>query len=255
MGNCIKLLAPVVSLILSALATHSVASEYTHIGQRVWMNECAGSTQGLVSWNAGERFPSLGIGHFIWYPAGVREAFNESFPKFVAYARAHGVAVPTYFHGAAPWPNRASFLADHSGLANQMRHWLATHLELQTQFLIARSQASLNAMLRVTRKPEEVKARYAALSRTAQGLYCLVDYVNFKGEGTNPAERYSGQGWGLLQVLEEMRAVPSQSAPTEFSRAAEIVMRRRVKNSPPARGEQRWLAGWVNRCKTYRSSR
>ncbi len=255
MGNRIRLLTPVVLLILNALAPHSVASEYTNIGRRVWMNECAGSTQGLVSWNAGERFPSLGIGHFIWYPAGVREAFDESFPKFVAYAQARGVAVPTYFHGAAPWPNRASFLADRSGLANQMRHWLVAHLELQTQFLIARSHASLGTMLRVAHNPEGVKARYAALSRTAQGLYCLVDYVNFKGEGVNPAERYSGQGWGLLQVLEEMRTVTPQTAPAEFSRAAEVVMRRRVKNSPPARGEQRWLAGWVNRCRTYRDSR
>ncbi len=25
--------------------------------------------KGLVSWNRGEAFPSLGIGHFIWFPA------------------------------------------------------------------------------------------------------------------------------------------------------------------------------------------
>ena len=69
------------------------------LGQRIWQNECAGSVQGLVSWNAGESFPSLGIGHFIWYPAGVQEAFDESFPTFVRYARARGVQVPVYFDG------------------------------------------------------------------------------------------------------------------------------------------------------------
>ena len=72
------------------------------LGKRIWQNECAGSVQGLVSWNAGEAFPSLGIGHFIWYPAGVNEAFDESFPTFVRYARARGVQVPTYFDGSAP---------------------------------------------------------------------------------------------------------------------------------------------------------
>ena len=72
------------------------------LGQRIWQNECAGSVQGLVSWNEGEAFPSLGIGHFIWYPAGVTEAFDESFPTFVRYARSRGVQVPAYFDGPAP---------------------------------------------------------------------------------------------------------------------------------------------------------
>ena len=174
------------------------------VGRRVWRNECAGSVHGLVSWNAGENFPSLGIGHFIWYPAGVGEVFDESFPKFVSFAQARGVVIPTFFRGKAPWPNRAAFAADRSGLADKMRSWLASHLELQTQFLVARSRASLSVMLRATRDPRGVQTRYDALSSTTQGLYCLVDYVNFKGEGTKPEERYAGQGWGLLQVLEEI---------------------------------------------------
>lgn len=245
----------IVALLGTVLLPAFADGDLSDIGQRVWRNECAGSVQGLVSWNAGEQFPSLGIGHFIWYPAGVREVFDESFPKFVSFAQAHGVVMPTFFRGKAPWSNRAAFAADRSGLADKMRSWLAAHLELQTEFLVARSRASLSAMLRAARDPRGVQARYDALSRTTQGLYCLVDYANFKGEGTKPEERYAGQGWGLLQVLEEMRPVTPQSAPTEFSRAAETVMRRRVKNSPPARGEQRWLAGWVNRCRTYRSAR
>jgi hypothetical protein len=76
----------------------------------------------------------------------------------------------------------------------------------------------------------------------------LVDYVNFKGEGTLPSERYKGQGWGLLQVLEEMGDRPPL---LEFRRAADTVLTRRVKNSPPGRGESRWLPGWKNRIRTY----
>ena len=57
----------------------------------------------------------------------------------------------------------------------------------------------------------------------------------------------------LLQVLEEMNGYPTGRAATaEFSRAASAVLTRRVSNAPAARGEKRWLAGWLNRCKTYR---
>ncbi len=223
------------------------------LGQRIWANECAGSLQGLVSWNEGEDFPSLGIGHFIWFPAGVSSPFEESFPSFVAYARRSGVKVPTYFNGPAPWADKRAFLADRSGLADSMRRWLAAHVGLQTRYIIARSRAALPRMMAQSRRPEAVKAHYDALAATTQGLYCLVDYVNFKGEGTKASERYAGQGWGLLQVLEEMRGNPQGRAATaEFSRAAAAMMRRRVANAPAARNEQRWLPGWLNRCATYR---
>ncbi len=223
------------------------------LGKRIWANECAGSVKGLVSWNAGESFPSLGIGHFIWYPAGVQEAFDESLPRFVAYARSRGAQVPSYFNGPAPWLNKKAFEADHSGLADKMRQWLAAHVDLQTQFIILRSRAALAKMMRQSRTPNAVLAHYNALACTSQGMYCLVDYVNFKGEGIKESERYRGHGWGLLQVLEEMQGNPQGRAATaEFSRAASAVMRRRVANAPTARGEQRWLAGWLNRCNTYK---
>ena len=222
------------------------------LGQRIWRNECAGSVRGLVSWNTGEAFPSLGIGHFIWYPAGVQERFDESFPKLIAHARARGVQVPACFNGPAPWPTKAAFEADRSGLADTMRRWLANHVDLQTDFIIRRSRAALPAMARASRTPQAIIARYRALAATTQGMYCLVDYVNFKGEGLKPEERYNGQGWGLLQVLEEMQGYPQGRAATaEFARAAAAVMRRRVANAPASRGEQRWLPGWLNRCATY----
>lgn len=255
------LLLPLLALSLASCATQTPSHHIRHrhainvqeLGRRIWSNECASSTQGLVSWNAGEAFPSLGIGHFIWYPAGVQEAFDESFPTFVRFARARGIKVPGYFDGPAPWANKAAFLADRSGKADAMRRWLASHVELQTQFIILRSRLALRRMMQHSRSPQIVATRYNALASTTQGMYCLVDYVNFKGEGTKPTERYQAQGWGLLQVLEEMRGTPTGRAATaEFSRAAAAVLTRRVQNAPAARGEQRWLPGWLNRCKTYR---
>lgn len=84
------------------------------------------------------------------------------------------------------------------------------------------------------------------------GLYPLLDYVNFKGEGVKASERYKGQGWGLLQVLMEMDGKQLRQSPTlAFAQSAERVLTRRVDNSPPERGERRWLQGWKNRVRGY----
>jgi hypothetical protein len=97
-----------------------------------------------------------------------------------------------------------------------------------------------------------IESNYHKVATTPQGTYALIDYVNFKGEGTLTTERYNGRGWGLLQVLGEMRDVPSgAAAASEFAAAAKRVLSRRITNSPPARGEKRWEEGWHNRCGTY----
>jgi hypothetical protein len=100
---------------------------------------------------------------------------------------------------------------------------------------------------------DRVLRNYQALERSPKGLYPLLDYVNFKGEGISPTERYNGQGWGLLQVLLAMSPVqPGPQALEEFARAAEEVLTRRIANAPPERHEARWLAGWRSRLNTYR---
>lgn len=67
-----------------------------------------------------------------------------------------------------------------------------------------------------------------------------------------PDERYSEQGWGLLQVLQVMSDAPGpQGTLAEFVRAAKETLRRRVSNAPVERNEVRWLAGWLRRLDTY----
>src|ERR1700728_3197824 len=55
------------------------------VGQRIWMNECRGSLAGLTSWNEGEEFASLGIGHFIWYPTNKTGKFKAKFPELLGF--------------------------------------------------------------------------------------------------------------------------------------------------------------------------
>ena len=96
-----------------------------------------------------------------------------------------------------------------------------------------------------------VQQQFERLTKTPQGCYALIDYVNFKGEGVLHTERYQGQGWGLLQVLEAMHDNSDSGAPDEFARAAKVVLTRRVQNSPPDRHESRWLTGWLRRVNSY----
>jgi hypothetical protein len=42
-----------------------------------------------------------------------------------------------------------------------------------------------------------------------------------------------------------------KAAVKEFAEAARAILVRRVKNSPPQRGESRWLPGWLKRVNTY----
>jgi hypothetical protein len=223
------------------------------IGRRLWQNESGGTIAGLTAWNLGEDFASLGIGHFIWYPAGKRGPFEESFPPLVQYLVSSGLAVPAWLEraDACPWSERAQFLADQqSPRMKELRSFLAGTVAFQARFAALRLERALPKMLEAVPSGEREKVRenFYRVAAQSLGLYALVDYVNFKGEGTLASERYRGEGWGLLQVLEEMGKGPAGS---EFSRAADHVLTRRVANSPVERNEKRWLPGWRNRVHTY----
>lgn len=245
-----------VALLLS-LATASAVplspAQIDRVGQRIWQNECAGTTAGLTSWNSGEDFASLGIGHFIWYPKSRRGPFEESFPPLLAFLQSRGIGVPAWAQGPCPWASKAAFDADKNGTRQkELRVLLSQTVRQQTEFIMARMERALPAMLAQAPRGSRagVQTVFNALAATPEGAFCLIDYVNFKGEGTSAKERYNGQGWGLLQVLQEMSASRGTSN-AQFAAAAKRVLSRRVANAPPERKEQRWLAGWHNRCDGY----
>ncbi len=229
-------------------------AEANRIGQQIWRNECAGTRDGLTAWNKGEDFPSLGIGHFIWYPRGQRGPFKESFPDLKDYLQAQGVELPDWLVAAraCPWPDRAAFMGDfRSKRMEQLRSLLSSTVGWQARFAALRLESALPQMLAASPAPEreKIRANFYRVANAPGGLYPLMDYVNFKGEGTSPTERYQGEGWGLLQVLAGMSETGSPTA--AFSKSADRVLTRRIELSPPARGEKRWLPGWRNRVATY----
>lgn len=229
-------------------------SDAMKIGQQIWKNECAGTVEGLTSWNVGEDFASLGIGHFIWYPAGQRGPFQESFPQLIAYLKSTGVNVPAWTDGTScPWSTKAAFEADrNSPQMRELREMLANTIPQQTRFVIARLETALPKMLAEapSGRAGHVRTQFYRVAASPAGMYALVDYVNFKGEGVSPTERYRGEGWGLLQVLDGMPG-DTASPVREFSQSGKRTLSRRIQLSPPGRGESRWEPGWHNRMDTY----
>ena len=248
-----KFLAALFFLLTAARGLALSERELDAVGRRVWQNESAGTRDGLTSWNEGEDFASLGIGHFIWYPKGARGPFEESFPALVRFLAANGARPPAWLDGACPWSTRAEFMAAfHGEKLNALRELLAGTIHLQARFLAQRMEAALPKMLAAAPagERENVRAQFARLVASGAGTFALIDYVNFKGEGTKESERYRGEGWGLLQVLAGMRGSGAGGA-REFGESAAAVLARRVRNAPPERHEERWLAGWKGRVRAY----
>ena len=242
--------------ILAAVALSH--SDTLRIGKKIWQNECNGTIAGLTSWNEGENFASLGIGHFIWYPKNQRGPFEESFPKLVSFIASRGTKLPAFLlridETPCPWNSRAEFLhAQNTPAMNQLRQFLANTVDFQAEFLISRLQNALPKMLAEAAPSDRanVQQQFERMASTREGCFALADYVNFKGEGVLHTERYQGEGWGLLQVLEAMHGIEPATAVNEFSRSAKTVLERRVQNAPPQRHESRWLSGWIQRVNSY----
>jgi hypothetical protein len=235
------------------------AAQKSTIGKKIWHNESGGTVNGLTAWNDGEKFPSFGIGHFIWYPSNYTGPFTESWPQFIAFAKKQGAnPPPTAMLADCPWNSKKQFTAEFNGSRLiQIRKWLAANVNLQTEFIIAKSKATLPKIINAAPANDRgrIEENYKKVASTTNGTYALIDYINFKGDGLNSKELYNGKGWGLLQVLGGMKeSVAGQSAAAEFSASAKRALDRRIKNSPPARGENRWREGWMNRCATYAKS-
>ena len=229
------------------------------IGMKIWRNEAGGKVDLLTHWNKGEDFASLGIGHFIWYVAGRPGPFTESFPGLLDALDASGRTLPPWLRGrpSCPWPDRDAFYAESQGPRMlELRGLLADTVDIQARYAAKRLEDALPKVLAAAdpgTRPK-LRARFYAVAAAPNGVYALVDYVNFKGEGINPKERYDALGWGLLQALELMDDAPSgQPSAEAFARGADAALTRRVAHAPAERreAERNWLPGWRKRLRTY----
>ncbi len=241
------------------------AEEASKVGRKIWLNETGGKRDGITSWNPGEAFASLGVGHFIWFPAGQAPPFEESFPYLLTFLRQENAHVPAWLDKTptppCPWTSRADFKKNfNSPEMKELRRFLLETMTAQTQFLVLRAQGAMDKILANTTDGAErdhIVAQFSRVTRASKDLYPLIDYINFKGEGTNAAETsvdpQTGrrQGWGLKQVLLAMNGSTTEpkAVLAEFAEAARQVLHERVVNQPASRI---WEAGWQRRVDTYR---
>jgi len=234
------------SISLSATQTHALA----HL---IWQNEGAGKIENLTVWNKNEAFPSLGIGHFIWYPNELKGPYVEQFPSLLLFLLENDVNIPTWLLEAkgAPWKNRKQFYdAFDTVPLVELRELLEKTISLQTAFIIKRLEKGIPTILEAstTQQQTKIQAAIDKLTVSPEGVFALLDYINFKGEGVSEKERYQGEGWGLKQVLLAMPEITDNPI-LSFSLAADEVLTRRVKNAP--KNELNWLKGWRVRVHQY----
>lgn len=246
-----------------ALALSPALAE--RVAHQIWLNETGGNPDGVIAWNAGEDFISVGIGHFIWFPAGSPAPFVETFPRFIAFLRRQNAPLPEWLDKAplpaCPWNSRAEFLkARTTPRYLQVRKFLDDTKAAQIQFLLARTQSAFDAIIAKTAdegQRRHLAIQYARITKASTDLYPLIDYVNFKGEGIELRETASdrrtgtNEGWGLRHVLLGMSGSSDDARIVlgEFADSARAVLLRRIRNQPQTR---RWKNGWLRRVATYR---
>ena len=239
------------------LALNMSREQLLAVADKIFENETGGSKDKLVHWNSGESFPSLGIGHFIWFKASGGGVFGESFPDMVSFYKSKGIKLPKILEENvhSPWNSRSELLAKKERGdkdINELINFFDSTRDIQVMFIYERLQSSLDKMLAVANDKENLKNQFYRMVNTPNGLYALIDYVNFKGEGLKGVAAYNNQAWGLKQVLENMSGTSiGHEALVEFSDSAKYILSKRVRNAP--RNESRWLKGWYNRVDTYKT--
>ncbi len=247
-----------ISIYFFSISGMTLSDKTAHaIGMQLLQNETGGKLEYLVFWNEHEAFPSFGIGHYIWYPAGASEKkYTETFPDLIRYLQKHRVTIPSWLIAqleiGAPWPSRDLFYA-RSSMKNRIaiKELLQQTIPLQIKFCIETMHHQFEAIKAACNQDRmaHIDRMYQLLCQSVGGNYALVDYCNFKGTGLNPQEQHQSQGWGLLQVLELMPDTTTQNnAVAHFSASARKLLKQRADSKP---SEQRWLAGWLKRVNSY----
>lgn len=232
--------------------------EAMRIGVKIWHNECAGKISGLTSWNEGERFASLGIGHFIWSPDNHIGNNDEGFPQLLKYMEKNGVTLPAWLQGdkipPCPWQTREIFnAAQNSEQMQELRQFLVATIPIQARFMAYRMVHAFPKLITSAAYEDRdfINEQFYILSCTPQGLYALVDYVNFKGDGTGFFAKRTMR-WGLLQVFEGMKRAPyNYNSLQAFVWSANVCLTERVRNAPSGSHDEKWLPGWRKRLMTY----
>jgi hypothetical protein len=216
----------------------------SYICEQFFRRECANNKEHLAFWNSHEKFPSFGIGHFIWLVEDQNVDFEDQFVQVLVFIKTQGVQLPSWLklQKTSQWRSKKEFDADKR--LGELRQFLWQTRELQAHYIMNRFALQLKKIIQCH---PNLKNHIKILSQTPEGYFAMLDYCHFKGSGLSNKERYDHEGWGLTQVLQSMSRWPKKALP-DFVRSAEKVLCRRVtlKNE-----EKCFLPGWINRLRSY----
>lgn len=231
--------------------------ELDKIGKKIWQNEASGREELLVFWSKNESFPSLGIGHNIWLPAGREFKFKEEFPLLCDFLKKKNVKLPDWLEKAketgAPWQSREEFYNDRHR-RDQLRTLLTKTIGLQMQFMLERLKNRLPYIVEAAPDEEREKViNYIdILLSSSAGTYVLIDYLNFKGDGISFKEESNGERWGLLAVLLAMpEGLDKSNIIKSFVLSAAKRLLTLIDHSAPEYRRMAFFSGWMKRLGTY----
>ena len=226
------------------------------------MNETWWKKDKLAYWSKSEEFPSLWIGHAIWFPDNIDLPFEESFPALIEHINKSWLwhLIPNWVNsaGSAPWNNRYEFYKD-----SERRQELISFLSnpevvlLQAQFILERFERSINKITKASNSPDKTLLVLRNIAEySEQSLLLVMDNINFKGDWLNPKERFMNdkgvaEWWGLLQVLEDIASNYdcNKDIIDQLIDSAKNTLERRTVNNPP---NKRYLKWWHNRLERSR---
>ncbi len=238
----------------------------------------------VTQWNDGESFPSVGIGHYIWYPEYENPKdippYEESFPDlirdlvelcyqgqkmpddFVKLLKFLNYQPKTGKINKAPWKTRDDFYKNYNDDNLILLRAFLNRPEVQicqVDFQIKRLNKTLG---KITAKENNTHAALSAylhkLAASPGGTAALVDYINFKGDGLDPKEAVLNPStkevvrWGLLQVLQNVspKDLESNQPLAVFKESATRTLANRVRVQPEV---AKWMPNWADRIDKYGS--
>ncbi|MCX5923503.1 MAG: hypothetical protein NTU89_02950 [Candidatus Dependentiae bacterium] len=229
----------------------------SRIGKQIWHNEASCREDYLTYWSDKESFPSFGIGHSIWIPQGHEVKYTQGFHPLCEHLKDNGIILPSWLEDSlstgAPWQNRTDFYNDQEKL-QELRKLFSSTVAHQAQFMVIRLKNKLPEIINAAPKSKrkKVKRIIDLMLSSAIGTYVLVDYLNFKGDGLNPAEQSNGKSWGLLSVLLDMPENLTQTNVTKaFTVAATKKLLMLIEHSGPDYNRLNFFGGWITRLNTY----
>lgn len=220
------------------------------VAELVYKNETGGNPQYLMFWSAKEPFPSLGIGHFIWFPANYNSSFGNTLPLLIDFYKSKNIKVPKLLQQYnAPWNSKQEFETYKQNNPDEVAEiikFFEKTKHIQVEYMFNRIINSFNNIVQTSSNKSKVIFQFNRIISQKNGIYLLVDYTNFKGEGAT-----ENSISGLRNVLENMKGVKQDATVYyDFANSCKDVLINRVYLSNNY-SETKFLQGWAKRCNSY----